>query len=220
MNRVAATVRHETAAARSLWWKRAFDVALTLPALAVLSPVYAFVAMAVRANVGSPVIFRQQRPGKDGRPFTLFKFRTMRDARDANGALLPDARRLTRLGAFLRATSLDELPELINVLRGEMSLVGPRPLLMEYLPLYSAEQRRRHDVRPGVTGWAQVNGRNALTWREKFALDVEYVDRASFALDLRILMLTVVSVVRSEGISHSGHVTMQPFRGGNGRDDA
>ncbi len=217
---VAATVRHEAAAARSVWWKRAFNVALTLPALIVLSPVYAVVAIAVGINLGRPVIFHQQRPGKDGRPFTLYKFRTMRDARDASGALLPDARRLTRLGAFLRATSLDELPELVNVLRGEMSLVGPRPLLMEYLPLYSAEQRRRHDVRPGVTGWAQVNGRNALTWREKFALNVEYVDRVSFALDLRILMLTVVSVVRSEGISHRGHVTMQPFRGGQGRDDA
>lgn len=220
MRAVAATVRHEAVGARSLWWKRAFDVVLTLPALGLLSPVYAVVALAVRVNLGSPVIFRQQRPGKDGRPFTLYKFRTMRDARDASGALLPDARRLTRLGAFLRATSLDELPELVNVLHGEMSLVGPRPLLMEYLPLYSPEQKRRHDVRPGVTGWAQVNGRNALTWREKFALDVEYVDRASFALDLRILMLTVVSVVRSEGISHRGHVTMQPFRGGQGRDDA
>jgi sugar transferase EpsL len=203
-----------------LWWKRAFDVALTVPALIVLSPVFALVALAVRVSLGSPVIFRQQRPGKNERPFTLYKFRTMRDARDAQGTLLPDARRLTRLGAFLRATSLDELPELVNVLRGDMSLVGPRPLLMEYLPLYSPEQRRRHDVRPGVTGWAQVNGRNALTWREKFALDIEYVEHVSMGLDLRILILTIVSVVRSEGISHSGHVTMQPFRGGHGRDDA
>jgi len=170
--------------------------------------------------LGSPVIFKQRRPGIHERPFTLYKFRTMRDARDAQGAPLPDARRLTRLGAFLRATSLDELPELANVLRGDMSLVGPRPLLMEYLPLYSPEQRRRHDVRPGVTGLAQVNGRNALTWREKFALDIEYVDHISVGLDLRILLLTIGSVVRSEGISHSGHVTMQPFRGGHGRDDA
>jgi len=203
-----------------LWWKRAFDVALTVPALIVLSPVFALVALAVRVSLGSPIIFRQQRPGKNERPFTLYKFRTMRDARDAQGTLLPDARRLTRLGAFLRATSLDELPELVNVLRGDMSLVGPRPLLMEYLPLYSPEQRRRHDVRPGVTGWAQVNGRNALTWREKFALDIEYVEHVSLGLDLRILILTIVSVARSEGISHSGHVTMQPFRGGHGRDDA
>jgi len=203
-----------------LWWKRAFDVALTVPALIVLSPVFALVALAVRVSLGSPIIFRQQRPGKNERPFTLYKFRTMRDARDAQGTLLPDARRLTRLGAILRATSLDELPELVNVLRGDMSLVGPRPLLMEYLPLYSPEQRRRHDVRPGVTGWAQVNGRNALTWREKFALDIEYVEHVSLGLDLRILILTIVSVARSEGISHSGHVTMQPFRGGHGRDDA
>ena len=217
---MAAIVRQADVPAPRLWWKPVLDIALAAPALVILSPVFAIVAIAVRANLGSPVIFRQQRPGKHGRPFTLYKFRTMRDARDAQGALLPDARRLTRLGALLRATSLDELPELINVLRGEMSLVGPRPLLMEYLPLYSPEQRRRHDVRPGVTGWAQVNGRNALTWPEKFALDVEYVDRVSLALDLRILLLTIVSVARSEGISHHGHVTMQPFRGGHGRDDA
>jgi len=217
---MAASVRPTDATAMRLWWKRALDVALTVPALIVLSPVFALVALAVRVSLGSPIIFRQQRPGKNERPFTLYKFRTMRDARDAQGTLLPDARRLTRLGAFLRATSLDELPELVNVLRGDMSLVGPRPLLMEYLPLYSPEQRRRHDVRPGVTGWAQVNGRNALTWREKFALDIEYVEHVSLGLDLRILILTIVSVARSEGISHSGHVTMQPFRGGHGRDDA
>ena len=217
---VAAIVRHQVATAPGMWWKRGVDLVLTVPAIVVLAPVYAAVALAVRLNLGRPVIFSQQRPGKNGIPFTLYKFRTMRDARDAGGELLPDARRLTRLGAFLRATSLDELPELVNVLRGEMSLVGPRPLLMEYLPLYSPEQRRRHDVRPGVTGLAQVNGRNALTWREKFALDVEYVDRVSFVLDVRILMLTIVSVVRSEGISHRGHVTMEPFRGGHGRDDA
>jgi lipopolysaccharide/colanic/teichoic acid biosynthesis glycosyltransferase len=217
---MAATVRQTVAPPMRLRWKRAMDLALTVPALIVLSPVFALVALAVRASLGSPVIFRQRRPGMHERPFTLYKFRTMRDARDGQGALLPDARRLTRLGAFLRATSLDELPELANVLRGDMSLVGPRPLLMEYLPLYSPEQRRRHDLRPGVTGWAQVNGRNALTWREKFALDIEYVEHVSMGLDLRILILTIVSVVRSEGISHSGHVTMQPFRGGHGRDDA
>jgi len=217
---MAATVRQTVAPPMRLRWKRAMDLALTVPALIVLSPVFALVALAVRASLGSPVIFKQRRPGMHERPFTLYKFRTMRDARDAQGALLPDARRLTRLGAFLRATSLDELPELANVLRGDMSLVGPRPLLMEYLPLYSPEQRRRHDVRPGVTGLAQVNGRNALTWREKFALDIEYVDHVSVGLDLRIMLLTIGSVVRSEGISHSGHVTMQPFRGGHGRDDA
>jgi len=217
---MAATVRQTVAPPMRLRWKRAMDLALTVPALIVLSPVFALVALAVRASLGSPVIFKQRRPGIHERPFTLYKFRTMRDARDAQGALLPDSRRLTRLGAFLRATSLDELPELVNVLRGDMSLVGPRPLLMEYLPLYSPEQRRRHDVRPGVTGLAQVNGRNALTWREKFALDIEYVDHVSVGLDLRILLLTIGSVVRSEGISHSGHVTMQPFRGGHGRDDA
>ena len=217
---MAATVRQTVAPPMRLRWKRAMDLALTVPALIVLSPVFALVALAVRASLGSPVIFKQRRPGMHERPFTLYKFRTMRDARDAQGALLPDSRRLTRLGAFLRATSLDELPELVNVLRGDMSLVGPRPLLMEYLPLYSPEQRRRHDVRPGVTGLAQVNGRNALTWREKFALDIEYVDHISVGLDLRILLLTIGSVVRSEGISHSGHVTMQPFRGGHGRDDA
>jgi len=201
-------------------WKRVFDVGLTLPTLVLLSPLFAVIALAVRVHLGGPVIFRQQRPGKNERPFTLYKFRTMRDVRGASGELLPDARRLTRLGAFLRSTSLDELPELINVLRGDMSLVGPRPLLMEYLPLYSSEQRRRHEVRPGITGWAQVNGRNALSWNEKFALDVEYVDRVGLCLDLRILLRTVVSVVRREGISHHGHVTMQPFRGGHGRDDA
>jgi len=217
---MAATVRQTVAPPMRLLWKRAMDLALAVPALIALSPVFALVALAVRASLGSPVIFKQRRPGMHERPFTLYKFRTMRDARDARGTLLPDARRLTRLGAFLRATSLDELPELVNVLRGDMSLVGPRPLLMEYLPLYSPEQRRRHDVRPGVTGLAQVNGRNALTWREKFALDIEYVDHVSVALDLRILLLTIGSVVRSEGISHSGHVTMQPFRGGHGRDDA
>ena len=151
----------------------------------------------------------------NGRLFTLYKFRTMSDARDSEGRLLPDAERLNPLGRALRATSLDELPELINVLRGDMSLVGPRPLLVEYLPLYSAEQRRRHEVRPGITGWAQVNGRNALTWREKFALDVWYVDHLSFRLDVRILLRTIGQVVRRQGISHQGHATMEPF-GGDG----
>jgi lipopolysaccharide/colanic/teichoic acid biosynthesis glycosyltransferase len=197
-------------------WKRGFDLALTIPGVILLSPLYLTVAIAVRAAIGRPIIFRQVRPGLHSRPFTLYKFRTMRDARDATGRLLPDAQRLTTLGKFLRATSLDELPELMNVLRGDMSLVGPRPLLVEYLPLYSAQQRRRHDVRPGITGWAQVNGRNALSWRDKFNLDVYYVDHLSFRLDLRILLLTLVRVVKRDGISHHGHATMEPFRG----DDA
>ena len=201
------------AALRRCRWKRPFDVIVSVPALVVLSPLFLLVAIAVRVDMGAPVIFRQSRPGRFGRPFTLYKFRTMRDALDASGRPLPDAERLTWLGRALRAASLDELPELINVLRGDMSLVGPRPLLIEYLPLYSAEQRRRHDVRPGITGWAQVNGRNALTWREKFALDVYYVDHLSFRLDLRILFLTLVRVVQREGISQHGHVTMEPFRG-------
>ena len=201
------------AALRRCRWKRPFDVIVSVPALVVLSPLFLLVAIAVRVDMGAPVIFRQSRPGRFGRPFTLYKFRTMRDALDASGRPLPDAERLTWLGRTLRAASLDELPELINVLRGDMSLVGPRPLLVEYLPLYSAEQRRRHDVRPGITGWAQVNGRNALTWREKFALDVYYVDHLSFRLDLRILFLTLVRVVQREGISQRGHVTMEPFRG-------
>jgi lipopolysaccharide/colanic/teichoic acid biosynthesis glycosyltransferase len=167
----------------------------------------------VRLRLGSPVIFRQTRPGLNGRPFTLLKFRTMRNTIDRNGQPLPDAVRLTRLGSFLRSTSLDELPELVNVVRGDMSLVGPRPLLMEYLSLYSAEQQRRHAVRPGVTGWAQVNGRNALTWPEKFALDVYYVDHLSPGLDCRILLRTFGHVWRREGISQNGHATMEAFRG-------
>lgn len=194
-------------------WKRALDLAVAIPAVIVLSPVMLAVAVAVRFAIGRPVLFRQTRPGLGERPFVLFKFRTMREDRDARGMPLPDENRLTRLGRFLRATSLDELPELINVLRGEMSIVGPRPLLLEYLPLYSGEQRRRHTVRPGITGWAQVNGRNALTWPQKFALDTYYVDHQSPALDLRILLLTLVRVGRREGISHHGHATMMPFQG-------
>jgi len=163
--------------------------------------------------MGSPVIFRQERPGLHGRPFRMIKFRTMRNATDAAGNPLPDAQRMTRVGTFLRSSSIDELPELWNVLRGEMSLVGPRPLLMEYLPLYSPEQARRHDVKPGITGWAQINGRNALSWDEKFALDVWYVDNRSFLLDLKILALTVKKVVVREGISQQGQATMEKFRG-------
>jgi lipopolysaccharide/colanic/teichoic acid biosynthesis glycosyltransferase len=193
--------------------KRTLDVVLSAGGLLLLAPVLAATALAVRLAIGSPVLFRQRRPGLHGRPFTLLKFRTMRDAVDAEGNPLPDDARMTRLGHFLRSTSLDELPELWNVLRGEMSLVGPRPLLMEYLPLYTPEQARRHEVRPGITGWAQVNGRNAISWEEKFRLDVWYVDHRSLRLDLKILLLTLKQVFRREGISQEGRATMERFRG-------
>lgn len=193
--------------------KRVFDLTAAAAALLLLSPVIALVAWKVRKNLGSPVLFRQQRPGRDGKPFEMVKFRTMRDALDAQGNVLPDAERMTPFGGFLRASSLDELPELWNVLKGEMSLVGPRPLLMEYLPLYSPEQYRRHEVRPGVTGWAQINGRNALSWDEKFKLDVWYVENRSFWLDIKILFLTVKKVVKKDGISGEGEVTMSRFTG-------
>jgi lipopolysaccharide/colanic/teichoic acid biosynthesis glycosyltransferase len=199
---------------RSAASKRALDLLAALLALALLAAVIAAVAVAVRVLLGSPVLFRQPRPGLHGRPFTMLKFRTMRDAVGRDGQPLPDAERLTRFGRLLRATSLDELPELWNVLVGDMSLVGPRPLLMEYLPLYSAEQARRHDVRPGITGWAQVNGRNAISWEQKFALDVWYVDHWTLGLDLRILALTVAKVLHAEGISQDNHVTAEKFRGG------
>lgn len=193
--------------------KRLFDLVLTIPALAFLSPVLTIIALLVRVRLGSPVLFRQQRPGLHGRPFTLLKFRTMTDARDANGDLLPDEQRLPPFGQFLRRTSLDELPELINVLRGDMSLVGPRPLLMQYLDRYTPDQMRRHEVRPGITGWAQINGRNALSWEEKFALDVWYVDHLSLWLDLKITLLTMWKVLRREGISQEGFATMPEFMG-------
>ncbi len=193
--------------------KRVFDFVVAAVALVMLSPVLLVVALMIRRKLGSPVLFSQMRPGLDARPFRMVKFRTMRDAIDRNGNPLPDAERMTPFGAKLRAMSIDELPELWNVLRGEMSLVGPRPLLMQYVPLYSPEQARRHEVRPGVTGWAQVNGRNALGWDEKFRLDTWYVDNRSFALDLRILWLTVRKVVVREGISADGEATMAPFRG-------
>ena len=193
--------------------KRLLDLAITLPALILLSPMLATVALLVRLRLGTPILFRQRRPGLRGRPFTLLKFRTMTDARDTSGHLLPDADRLTSLGHFLRASSLDELPEFFNVLKGEMSLVGPRPLLMQYLNRYTPDQMRRHDVRPGVTGWAQINGRNALTWEEKFALDCWYVDHQSFGLDLRILLQTIGKVIRREAISQEGHATMTEFLG-------
>lgn len=193
--------------------KRLMDVLVSGLALIVLALPLVMLALAVRVKLGSPVLFCQVRPGLSGRPFSMFKFRTMTDERDARGELLPDAQRLTALGRFLRATSLDELPELWNVLRGEMSLVGPRPLLIEYLPLYTPEQARRHEVRPGITGWAQVNGRNSVSWEERFKLDVWYVDNHSLWLDLRILWLTVRKVLVREGISAEGDATMPKFKG-------
>lgn len=193
--------------------KRLFDIVVAAVALLVLSPVIALVAFGVWRNLGGPVVFRQTRPGLNGRPFVMLKFRTMRDAVGPDGQPLPDAARMTPFGAVLRSTSLDELPELWNVLKGEMSLVGPRPLLMDYLPLYSPEQARRHDVRPGLTGWAQVNGRNALSWDEKFKLDVWYVDNRSLALDLKILAMTVRRVFARDGISAEGEATMPRFTG-------
>lgn len=202
--------------------KRLFDIFAAAGALVVLSPVLLCVALLARRRLGSPVLFRQTRPGKNGRPFEMLKFRTMTDARDSQGRLLSDAERLTSFGRFLRSTSLDELPELWNVLKGEMSLVGPRPLLMEYLPLYSVEQARRHEVRPGLTGWAQVNGRNALSWEEKFAFDVWYVDNRTFWLDIKIILLTVAGVLKRSGISAEGEATMPRFSGtpGNRRNSA
>jgi lipopolysaccharide/colanic/teichoic acid biosynthesis glycosyltransferase len=193
--------------------KRCFDLLLTVPALILLAPLLGLITILVRFKLGSPVFFRQPRPGLHDRPFTMLKFRTMTDARDAQGNLLPDAERLPPFGKFLRVTSLDELPELWNVVKGEMSLVGPRPLLMRYLERYSPQQRRRHEVKPGITGWAQVNGRNAITWEEKFALDVWYVDHQSFALDLKILWLTLWKVFRRADINQTGQATMEEFRG-------
>ena len=193
--------------------KRIFDSFLAALALLFFALPLLVLIWQIRRKLGSPVFFRQTRPGLHGKPFIMVKFRTMTDARDASGALLPDAQRLTPFGRFLRSSSLDELPELWNVLRGEMSLVGPRPLLMEYLPLYSPEQARRHEVRPGITGWAQVNGRNAISWADKFALDVWYVDHRSLWLDVRILWLTVRKVLVREGISAAGEATMPRFEG-------
>ena len=196
--------------------KRCFDLLVTTLLIILLSPVFLVVAVLVRWQLGAPVLFRQQRPGVHGKPFIIYKFRTMTDACDAQGHLLPDAARLPRFGQFLRSTSLDELPELFNVLRGDMSLIGPRPLLMEYLSRYTPEQARRHAVRPGITGWAQANGRNAISWDEKFAYDVWYVDHCTFGLDLKILFLTLWTVVRREGITETGHVTVQKFIGSRG----
>ncbi|MFT0547425.1 sugar transferase [Allopusillimonas ginsengisoli] len=196
--------------------KRLFDVVVSACSLVLLSPVIAIIAWQIRRKLGSPVLFRQLRPGLDGRPFQMIKFRSMRNAVDAAGNRLPDSDRMTPFGSLLRSSSLDELPELWNVLRGHMSLVGPRPLLLEYLPLYSAEQCRRHDVRPGITGWAQVNGRNALGWEEKFKLDAWYVDNHSFLLDMKIILITIKKVAQREDISADGHVTAHLFKGNKG----
>lgn len=195
--------------------KRTFDITASLVGLLLLAIPLAVLAWQVRTQLGRPVLFVQVRPGIHGKPFKMYKFRTMTDARDKSGQLLPDVERLTPFGLWLRSTSLDELPELWNVLRGDMSLVGPRPLLAEYLPLYNAEQARRHDVRPGITGWAQVNGRNSLTWRDRFKLDTWYVDNQSFWLDMRILWWTVRKVLVRDGINAEGEVTMTKFTGGN-----
>jgi len=199
--------------------KRLFDAIASLLGLIMLAPLLIVLFVLTRVLIGSPVFFAQQRPGLHGRPFMMYKFRTMTDARNAAGELLSDAERLTRFGSFLRSSSLDELPELFNVMKGDMSLVGPRPLLMEYLPLYSADQAHRHDERPGVTGWAQVNGRNAISWEEKFRLDVWYVDNRSFWLDLKILCLTVSRVFQRQGISQQGQATMEKFSGSRGEHE-
>ena len=193
--------------------KRAFDIAASTSALVVLSPVLAITAYKVKKELGSPVLFRQTRPGLHGKPFEMIKFRTMKDATDKEGNALPDSERLTEFGKKLRASSLDELPELWNVLKGDMSLVGPRPLLMEYLPLYNAEQAKRHNVRPGVTGYAQVNGRNSLSWEDKFKLDTWYVEHQTFLLDMKILLKTVKKVIIKDGISAEGEATMTKFTG-------
>lgn len=195
--------------------KRLFDFIVALCALLTLLPVIIIVAVLIRFKLGSPILFTQDRPGLNSKIFKMMKFRTMLDGKDKYGNLLPDNERMTKFGAFLRSTSLDELPGLFNVLKGDMSLVGPRPLLVQYLPLYSTEQARRHNVRPGITGWAQVNGRNAISWEQKFKLDVWYVDNQSFLLDLKILLLTVKKVFVREGISADGHVTIEPFKGTN-----
>ena len=194
--------------------KRTFDFMTALLAIIVLSPLIAVLALLVRLFLGSPILFSQTRPGLHGQPFTVYKFRSMTDEKNATGELLPDEIRLTRFGLFLRRSSLDELPQLFNVLKGDVSLVGPRPLLMEYLPLYSPEQARRHLVRPGITGWAQVNGRNAISWERKFELDAWYVDHQSFLFDMKILFLTVKKVLIKEGISADGVETMPRFQGG------
>jgi lipopolysaccharide/colanic/teichoic acid biosynthesis glycosyltransferase len=193
--------------------KRIFDLCLVIPTLLVLTPLLAFIALLVKVKLGSPIFFRQRRSGWQGQPFTIYKFRTLTNARDGQGRLLPDANRLTRLGCFLRQTSLDELPELFNILKGDMSLVGPRPLLVSYLNRYDLEQMRRIEAKPGLTGWAQIHGRNALNWEERFRLDIWYVDHWSLKLDILIILMTAWKVIKMEGINHPDHVTMAEFKG-------
>ena len=199
--------------------KRLFDFLLSMVLILVLCPVMLTVALVVRMKMGSPVLFRQQRPGYKGVPFFVYKFRTMTGEKGKDGELLSDEQRLPMFGKFLRKTSLDELPQLFNVLKGDLSFVGPRPLLMEYLPLYNAEQARRHDVKPGITGWAQINGRNAISWNEKFKLDIWYVDNRSFSIDLKILWMTAMKIFKRDGVSAEGHVTMPRFTGNNEEQD-
>lgn len=198
--------------------KRLLDIVIASIALVLLSPLYAFVAYKVKKNLGSPVLFRQVRPGLNGKPFEMIKFRTMKDAVDAEGNPLPDSERLTPFGKMLRSTSLDEMPELWNVIKGDMSVVGPRPLLMEYLPLYNKEQAKRHDVRPGMTGHAQVNGRNAISWEQKFKLDTWYVENRSLWLDFKIMLQTVKKVIAKDDISETGEATMSKFTGTNNKE--
>jgi sugar transferase EpsL len=200
--------------------KRLFDLYIATFTFSIMCPILIIIGSGIAINIGFPVLFVQQRPGRNGKPFKLYKFRTMTDARDMNGDLLADAERLTPFGHFLRTTSLDELPELINIIKGDMSIVGPRPLLMQYLDRYSPEQARRHEVKPGLTGWAQINGRNAISWEEKFKLDVWYVDNQSFWLDLKIIALTIGKVIRREGISQAGEATMHEFMGTQSRKGA
>lgn len=192
-------------------FKRVFDLFFSIIGITCLSPFMVTVAILVRIKLGSPIFFRQLRPGLHGRPFVIFKFRTMTNSVDENGTFLPDSKRITPFGIFLRSTSLDELPELFNIMKGEMSLVGPRPLLMQYLNRYSPEQARRHDVKPGITGWAQVNGRNAITWEQKFEYDIWYVDNQSFSLDLKIIAITILKILKREGINQPGHATAEEF---------
>ncbi|WP_375088969.1 sugar transferase [Peribacillus sp. RS7] len=198
--------------------KRIFDLLISFILLVIISPVLVIIGILIKYNLGSPILFKQTRPGLDGRPFTLYKFRSMNNQNAEHGRPLPDHLRLTRFGNALRKLSLDELPQLVNVVKGDLSLVGPRPLLMEYLPLYNDDQAKRHDVRPGITGWAQVNGRNAISWEEKFKLDVWYVNHQSFFLDVKILLLTIVKVVRSEGVNSGTNETMLPFRGSDNQE--
>lgn len=195
------------------YFKRPMDFILSLIAIIILSPVLIIVSLLVRTKLGSPIIFKQKRPGLNEKIFTMYKFRTMIDEKDNNGQLLPDSIRLTRLGRFLRSTSLDELPELFNILKGDMSIIGPRPLLVQYLELYNEHQKRRHEVRPGLSGWAQVNGRNAISWKDKFNLDIEYVDSVSFIMDWKIIFSTIKKVLKRDGINAGNMITMEPFTG-------